>query len=596
MKPRDLNTPWAELLIDRLVAAGVTHGVVSPGARSTPLTLAAARHPGLRLELSIDERAAAFFALGQVRLTGRPSLLICTSGSAPGHYLPALIEASQSGLPLLVLTADRPPELHHRAAPQTVDQVKLFGEFVRRYFELGLPDDDPRALAGLASTAALAVTTSLAPQAGPVHLNAWFRKPLEPQLALAPEDEIYRAEVEKVGRRALTRRFPPRREPQPEAVRELVERIRGTQRGLLIAGPGPLGQRALRPLVQRLAQLSGFPLLAEAPSQLRFTGTSAGWSGKVDLFEPLLRAPSWLNEAPPEWILQIGAPPTSTGIERLLEQRPEIERWVLAAHGWNDPYNQAEAVVAGALPLTVAALIEELEKTASGGGPTDWSNRWTAAESIVRQVLAERPRKTGALPESVEILPALLHGVPGGTLVLLSNSLPVREIDLFAAGDINDLDILAQKGANGIEGMIAGAAGTASVAERPVLLLLGDVAAQHDLSSLALCRPGRAPLVIAILNNGGGRIFDLLPLGRTQPPSEPFQRFFRTAPEVAFGTAAAAFGLGHARVESVSDLPSALEQALTAPGGFLVELAVDGEGTRGLHQGFFAEIAQRLVP
>ncbi len=584
MRPADLNSTWAELLIGRLAASGVRSVVVSPGARSAPLVLAAARTPGLTMQVLVDERSAAFFALGQARVTGRPSLLICTSGTAGAHYLPALIEASESGTPLLALTADRPPELHHRGAPQTIDQAKLYGGHVRRSFEVGPPEDDRRALEGTASVAALAVATTLAPNPGPVHLNAWLRRPLEPQATLNDADAALRASVAAIAERPLVRRFPPYRAPSPAALAELVDVCRRTPQGLIVCGPGPLGQSALAAPVSRLSRATGYPILAEATSQLRFRGGAPTEGFHCDFFDPLLRSAAWLARRRPALVLQVGRPPTSKGFELLLAGHPDIQRWVLAAHGWNDPYNQATGIIAADLTLSLESLSRLLGDAPLRAERAEWAQFWAAADraagAAVDELLADPALDAG----EARVVRRVVEAAPADSLLFPGNSLPVREVDLFCPGSSARRRVLHQKGANGVDGLVSGAAGAASVsvAGAAVTLLMGDVACLHDLGGLAAAADLAADLRIVVINNGGGRLFELQALAALPDLRALFDKCFLTPPRLDIGAAAQAFGISFARVTRPDELLPLLAEA--APRPRIIEAVVAGETTGAVHR------------
>jgi 2-succinyl-5-enolpyruvyl-6-hydroxy-3-cyclohexene-1-carboxylate synthase len=537
------------------------------------LVLAAARERRLTVHPIVDERSAAFFALGQARVTGSPSLLLCTSGTAAAHYLPAVVEASQARVPLLVFSSDRPPELHHRAAPQTIDQVKLFGGHVRRYFELGAPDDHPRALAGLGATAALAVQTSLAPNAGPVHLNAWFRKPLEPVAfaRLNEEDARLRAAVEAERARPLARAFAPMRVASPRALQELAALCRERPRGVIVCGSGPLANAAARPALKRLAEVSGFPVLAEATSQLRDAGAPC-----VELFDPLLRCAAFFDRFMPQLVLQVGEPPTSKGFELLIDARPDLPRWTLVEQGWNDPFNSAHGHIEGELAETLRFLADALAKapSAAPGWAEAWGAAGKAAKAALERLVAERPNAEAAFVR------ALGGALPAGSLLMVGNGLPVREVDLFSCGGARGIGVLCQRGANGIDGLVSGAAGAASVAGRPVTLLCGDVSLVHDLGGLSACSGLRGALNLVVVGNGGGRMFELLPIASDPELRLEFERYFLTPCDVRLEPLAAAHGLAYLRVET----PEALAGALGQEGVRLIEVEVGDRDTRGVHR------------
>ena len=335
----NLHIAWARLFVGAAAAAGVADVVLSPGSRSTPLAIAAADEPRVRLHVIVDERSAAFFALGQARVTGRPSMLVCTSGTAGAHYYPAIIEASLSFVPLLAVTADRPWELQDAAAPQTIDQQKLFGGFVRHAAELGLPDPSPAAMRAVPRVAAQSVARALGPTPGPVHVNARFRKPLEPVETKSSEP------WEALAASLLKRGGPAVRVSQaaidPEMAREIAERVACAERGLLVCGPAPIAQAEGRDAILELARRSGLPLLAEATSQIRFGGDRTGVAqiSAIDAVRYSLG-----HGLAPDLIVEIGAPPTSAAYAELVA-RGGAHRVVVAPHGWNDPHGDASALV-----------------------------------------------------------------------------------------------------------------------------------------------------------------------------------------------------------------------------------------------------------
>jgi 2-succinyl-5-enolpyruvyl-6-hydroxy-3-cyclohexene-1-carboxylate synthase len=576
----DLNFLWASRLVDGLACAGVSRAVISPGSRSTPLALAAALHPGLTCNVIVDERSAAFFALGQARATCRPSALICTSGTAGAHYLPAVIEASAANLPLIAVTADRPPELHERGALQTIEQGRLYGAHVRSFLELGPPADDERALAGVRAAAAVAVARSLDPRAGPVHINAPFRAPLEP--AAAP------SAAGPTG--AAPRFFQARRAPTADAVRALAQACASARRGVIVAGPGRLGQAAARPAALALARRLGFPLLAEAASQLRFAGNERE---VVGLFEMLV--PAVAGEAfRPDLVLQIGAMPTSVAWGRWLENDGAPERWVLAPHGWNDPANRAAGVIAAEVDLTLQALLPVL----GDGVPADpgWAPWWRRAEEVVRAVLTEAEAlesAAGHLSETAAVR-AVLRAAPEGSLLAVANSLAIREVDLACPADIARVGVLAQRGASGIDGTISAAAGASSVARSPVTAVLGDLAFLHDVGGLAACRHAGGPLVVVVLNNAGGRIFDLLPVADGRIDQTVVEELFAAGQKADLAALAAAYGVGVGQAADVRGLESAVAQAHAAGGTWVVEAQISGAPVRQRRLDLRAAVQARL--
>jgi 2-succinyl-5-enolpyruvyl-6-hydroxy-3-cyclohexene-1-carboxylate synthase len=590
----NLHLAWARLFLRAAAAAGVTDVVLSPGSRSTPLTIAAATTRELRAHVIVDERSAAFFALGQARVTGRPSLLICTSGTAGAHWLPALIEASQSFIPIIAVTADRPWELQDCAAPQTIDQLKLFGDNIRHFAELGLPDPSPGALRAVPRIAAQAVARALGPVPGPVHVNARFRKPLEPVEVDGPE--AWQPLVDALLARAPTRVVAPTLHADEGEIVAAATIAARAERGLIVCGPAPLASAAGRDAILDLARATGFPLLAEGPSQLRFGGDRRGVV-TLSAFDAILRGLPTRKASAPEVVIEIGAPPTSAGYARLLAEHPSLTRFVIAPHGWNDPAGTATALLV-ADPAEAAARISAQVRFATGSLAkpiSAWAERLATADRCAVE-LTSRAITGEALSEG-SIVHALVASCPEGAILAIGNSTPVRDLDAYCPASDRDLRVVHQRGASGIDGLVSGAAGARSVSSAPVALLLGDLSLLHDLTGLALLRRLDAPFVAVVVQNGGGRIFDHLPIAESWDPG-PFERYFATPEPVRFDHAATAFGVTYARATTRAELATALTTAWSAPGSTLIEaVAPPREGARkiaALWTEVRAELADRF--
>ena len=509
MTEANLLTEWSRLLMVSLADAGVTEVVLSPGSRSTPFMVAAEREPRLRCHDSIDERAAAFFALGLARVTGRPAALLCTSGTAAAHYYPAVIEASLADVPLVVVTADRPLELQDCGAAQTIDQVKLYGDYVRRFYELGTPDAAPSALAGVRRLVAQAVHFACAPVGGPVHLNARARKPLEPVEAGTDEERALAAHVDRLLQQPLVVAHAPASHPDLDAVALVAERCRATDRGLIVAGPGPLANAGESSAVAELSRRTGFPVLAEATSQLRLAARHD--IARCDGFDAALRSARFRRSARPDIVVQVGGTPVSTGWERYAAEHQGVTRVVVSPQAWHDPDGTATDLLLGDLGRSLDALVAALDADTA---PTEWSGLWVEVDRMVwAAVDAELASGDDELSEGGAVR-TVVERVPAGSLLMVGNSLPIREVDTFCPSGTADVGVLSQRGANGIDGLVAGAAGSAAGAadDRPVTLLLGDISLLHDLGGLALGRGLDVPLVVVVLQNYGGRIFEQLPL------------------------------------------------------------------------------------
>ncbi len=559
---------WARLLVSSLVEAGVRHAVISPGARSTPLVLAATSTPGLRCHRAIDERSAAFFALGQARATLVPSLLICTSGTAAANYYPAVIEARESDVPLLVVSADRPSELQYRGAPQTIDQLRLFGPYAK-FFAVGEPDSSADAQLALRSLAHQAVASASAPGSIPVHINFAARKPLEagfedPLPALPP------APPARFARPVLS--------PAPELVRHLVARLSTARMPLVMATARPAasahGSDELTELVQELVQRSGALLCAEGVSQFRFARSPALQAASLDAFEWLLDEPALDTTVAPDFILQLGASPMSSGLQRLLA-RSQGSTLAVTGRRPPDAFHKSALAVEADEAQTVAALCAELPQAAArpaSAALLDLNRAaWRHVEAAVESDFTE-----------AAVVREVVDRVPAGSWLSVGNSLVPRHLDRYCPAAPRGILIASQRGVSGIEGALASALGLASAQPHPVTLLVGDIAALHDIGSLWLAASERTgapapsqPIVAVIVNNAGGRIFEHLPVS---DPAETAREFWTTPHAVDFEALARGYGVAFHRARDAGSLHQALSAAYASAGLSWLEVVVPPGG------------------
>ena len=501
------------MLARQLAAAGVRHVVVCPGSRSTPLLLAVASEPALRPLLHLDERAAGYFALGIARQSGRPVAVVCTSGTAAANLLPAAVEASLSRVPLLLLTADRPPELRDIGASQSVDQLRLFGAHARWSAELpcapAAGEAPPELLAHARQLGARAVAEAAGPPAGAVHLNLPFREPL-----VAADGEAERASASAA--QALTLLPPARRAslpPEPAALAALAAETAG-RRGLILCGPESAGFPA--PAIARLGAALGWPVLADPLSGLR-TGPHAA-NGVIASYDAILREPAATGPLAPEVVIRFGAQPTSKALATWLARLHEagaLREWLVDEAGaWRDP--GASAAMLRASP---GALAEALADAVAGSPPpaAGWLAGWREADAIAGEALAASLAEIDARGEPFEgaAARALALALPEGGTLVCGNSMPVRDIDGFLPALARPLRVVGTRGAAGIDGVASTAAGAALVAAEQgapaVGLLVGDLSFLHDLTGLWAVRRHELSLTVVLLNNDGGGIFHFLP-------------------------------------------------------------------------------------
>jgi 2-succinyl-5-enolpyruvyl-6-hydroxy-3-cyclohexene-1-carboxylate synthase len=575
MTAKDPQSLAASSLMASLAASGVRHVVCSPGSRSTPLVLAAADCPGIELLSVLDERSAGFVALGLCRATGAPTALLCSSGSAGAHYLPAIIEASESALPLIILTADRPPELQNTGSWQTIRQSHMFGSHVRWFEDTGVCDR-PELAARSAQVGARAAQRSRARPAGPVHLNLPFREPLWTGDGSA-ERPRPAARVLDEGASAPT-----------DALVERVARLLGkAERGLFVCGPlPPRSTRALATSVSTLARQLGWPVIAEPASGLRFGNHDR--SQLVTHADLLLRSPAFADALEPDLIVRIGQSPCSKPTLTWLATRESAESLLIDPDGlWRDPSQSARTLIAEDPDLLLRAITARLE-----GETRDpaWLDAWMSAEATARALL-EKPLTDPEILWEGAIAAELSRSLPQSAALHIANSMPIRDFDAFGGARAEALDCYVSRGVNGIDGTIATAVGEAlgSGAER-FWLVTGELAFLHDLGSLRLLRQLAIPVTMVVIDNGGGGIFEHLPIARHPRHFEPL---FLTPQGEDIGALAKAHGLRSLRVERLEELRAALR----APSGsepLIIEARIDREANLEEHRAVWRAISDQL--
>lgn len=578
----DLAQRWARLFVRALVENGVRRFVVSPGSRSTPLALAVAAHADAGTTVVIDERSAGFVALGMARATGEPAAVICTSGTAALHLHPAIVEASAAGHPLLAITADRPWEAQGCGSPQTIDQTRLFGAHVRGFFAAGVPETEPAALRAMARIAAQAAALARGPEPGAVHVNVPFRKPLEPSPRDVPGP--WNAAVA-----ALPRAHAARLMPGDDALASVAQRMSIARRGVIIAGPraGAPATRRERDAIARLAERTGFTLLAETTSGLR--GASA-----IGAFDAFLRVPSVAAALRPDFVLQLGMAAVSPAIGPWLagSRAPVVAAGV---GGWVDP----DGLVTEVLPGGLAEIAEALADRVSAKPDDAWRARWRDVERRAWAAVEAHLAGDPATLREGDVARAVFEALPASGWILAGNSRPVRDLDSWVPPRDGAWTVLHQRGVSGIDGLVAGAAGASLARREPGALLLGDVSLAHDIGSLAVAREVRTPLAIVAIDNGGGRIFDELPLGAREDLAAERERLFTTAPRIDWSAAARAFGIAFRSVRDRTALRASLTDALAAPGATLIVAEIPDAGLppprRGLHAAVRAALGTEVL-
>jgi len=544
------NTAWARSFADELARVGVREIVLAPGSRSTPLVLAFARDGRFRTRVHLDERSAAFFALGVGRATGVPAAVVTTSGTAAANLLPAVVEASQSEVPLLLLTADRPHRLRDADANQAIDQVRLFGSYPRAFYEVAPPRLEDEDLRHLRTLACRAVSDATVPGAGPVHLNFPFDKPLEP--TEVPADFAHAHPLAADGRpdaRPYVEVRAPRAVPGEDELGVLVRAL-ATGEGVIVAGPSSEPER-LGPAARSLAAATGFPLLADALSGARFGPT--GGAHVVAGFDLFLREPTAAERLAPSVIVRVGASPTSQAVLDWMARHGSATQVVIDDGArWKDHLSTVETYVRADVTATLDALADRAERSASAG----WVDAWRCVETATLQAI----EGSGGEAHEGDVWPAVLAAAPSDGTVFVSSSMPVRELDAFGHPREAPLFVSGNRGASGIDGVVSTAFGVASQRPGPAVCVIGDIAFFHDQNGLLWHREEGADVVFVLVDNDGGGIFHMLPVAAHEPHFTPL---VATPHGLDLRHAAALHGLELTDV-GITDLEGALSGALEA--------------------------------
>lgn len=566
--PANINAVWASLLMKTMVRSDCRRIVLSPGSRNSPLTVAAARTPELTRTIHFDERAAAFYALGLARALDKPVALACTSGSAVANYLPAVVEAAMDGVPLLLLTADRPPELHACGANQTIPQAGLFGRFVRHELHLSCPDRSIPVEA-VARQLDTALSHLAGPSRGPVHVNCPFREPLAPD----HDGQDYSAHARDIESHVA---LAPR--PQPESVfipSDLRVLFASARRGVIVAGK--LEYASERQAVLQLAANCGWPILPDIQSGLRIGGQHRNVISHID---QILLSKAIGAQLVPDFILHVGGRILSRRLLEWLDAKPKMTTYLRLSSSSLpfDPNHQATLT----LLADPAIACEQLSDGETATDPS-WLTRWRALDCRVADTIDHHPAAAGTAATDVNIAVALtrhLTALPDPPTLWAASSLPIRLVDMYAPGTGANVEALANRGASGIDGTIASAAGYAEGSGRPTVLLIGDLAFLHDLTSLYLVRRLNPPMTIVLLNNNGGNIFGLLPIANHV---DVYEKYFLTSHNLTFQSAAAQFGLPYVRCESLGAFEAFLSDGLVRSNSTLVEVVIrPGAGTSAM--------------
>jgi len=561
------NNLWSRIFIDQLAAMGVQHACISPGSRSTPLTYILSKNRKIKSFIHFDERSSAFFSLGLAKVTGKPVLVITTSGTAVAELYPAIIEAYQQRTPLIICTADRPTELIGTGANQTINQHNIFRNHIRWFRDLGLPSISDTGFYHLQKIAIKAYRISSSESRGPVHLNFPFKKPLEPfSHTDSVSKNIFWTKPQRLIRtnsKISTPKFGKSKD-----FKRIVNQLTGSDKGIILVGPIEYDDK----LIIKIKELSGllkYPVFADGISQLRFS-ISKKDNFLISNFNSMFASQKFISEHNPDIILQFGRTPTSTIMEKFLEETDAV-RYIIDTYGdKHDPARTAKLIFAIKPVSFCETLISQLGEENFKRSKSNWLKDFIRAEEISEN-LKSKIIDRAKFPNEPSIITEILKLIPSGSNLVIGNSLPVRDLDNFAFKSSKKIKIYFNRGASGIDGITSTALGIASI-KKKTFLITGDLSFLHDLNALAAAVKYSIPITILVINNNGGGIFESLPIANRV---KHFDKFFITPHNLDLGEIIKSFGIDHQLITTRKELQRHLKNSLNLNIPSVLEIQTD---------------------
>lgn len=567
-------TRYIASFVDELAQSGIQHAVIAPGSRSTPLALTFTEHEKIREWILVDERSAAFFALGLAKSTGKPVALVCTSGTAAANFFPAIVEAYYSRVPLIVLTADRPHELRDVDAPQAIDQVKMYGAYAKWFHEMALPESSPAMIRYARSKAARSVHEAIT-QAGPVHLNFPLREPLVPDFSL---DGLF---SERSEPSSFYKTQHGKHMLMDEQLDSLRADFRQGKKGLLLVGPA--ADPEIAEAVAGLAASWNMPVLADPLSQLR--SRTLEQSTIIETYDAILRQEEVRNQLKPDFIIRFGAMPVSKMYRFYSEAHQEVPQYIVTG----DPhYREPSAIQMRFIHCDPVQFCQAFGTFAPDmQGSREWLQLWQRMNETARRILRT---DTGEMTEGTTVM-RLMEQIPSNSVLFSGNSMAIRDLDSFMFNTDKNVRVLCNRGANGIDGVVSTAAGAAAAGERTTLLI-GDLSFYHDMNGLLAAKQHKLPLTIILVNNSGGGIFSFLPQSKE---GRHFEALFGTPLHVDFKHAAALYEAPYTLAASESELESALQESYGRQGLSIIEVQTDRAENEQWHREKWALVNEAIL-
>ena len=577
------NTIWSKIFIDQLAAIGVKYACISPGSRSTPLTYVISQNKKIKSYIHFDERSSAFFALGLAKATRVPVLIITTSGTAVAELFPATIEAYYQRVPLIICTADRPPELIGTGANQTINQHNIFRNHIRWFRDLGLPSISETGLHHLQRIAIKAFTISSTEDTGPVHLNFPFRRPLE---HFSYTDEINKRIFQIKPQRILKERLRNSKTSN-NILNKLIPELIKNERGIILVGPMDYNSELIK-RIKKISIILKFPVVAEGLSQLR-SGISEKDKNILSNFNSIVKSDNFIQKHDPDIIIQFGRTPTSSAIENFLENT-SAKRYLINSFGDNfDPARNAAAIFPVS-PLNFCdSLIAHLSDENLSRRSKDWLHDFVKAEEICNKVKTKVIERTKSLHEPTSIN-KIFKFLPSGSNIFIGNSLPVRDLDNFLSSASKRFTIYFNRGASGIDGITSTALGVAS-RNKKTILITGDLSFLHDLNALSIAVKYSLPLTILVINNNGGGIFHSLPIAQKV---KLFDEYFVTPHNLEISALVESFEIDYNLIKNKSSLGILINKAMSKHSTSVLEIRTDAFRSAELRNKYFNQVRMKL--
>ncbi|MCH7770715.1 MAG: 2-succinyl-5-enolpyruvyl-6-hydroxy-3-cyclohexene-1-carboxylic-acid synthase [Bacteroidetes bacterium] len=587
-KPVNRNFIWAQAFVNQLYGLGVRYACISPGSRSTPLTVAFANQKGIKCFVNIDERVSGFFALGLAKATDIPVTIVTTSGTATSELYPAIIEAFQQRVPLIICTADRPLELLNVGANQTINQWNLYRNHIRWFKNVGSPDLSAKKITSLRNTAIKAFEISSNKNKGPVHLNFPFRKPLEPNTFSDEIDADSLMEALKPitfkNKTTETSKLTKKEEKQ---VRNIANYIIEKPNGLIVVGP--MGyDPTFRTKVKLLSKTTRYPIIAEGVSHIRFNNNKSDNFVCVN-YDAFLRSTKFKKNHKPEFVLQFGRTVTSGILEKYLTVSNPLRFLINDFGDIFDPSNKSRPP----LKFSPSAFIENLIQILKDKNLKRMKNYWikdfetvdTLAEGIKTKLL-----KNSGIRIEPGIIQDVISIIPSNTKIMVGNSLPIRDFDGFIGKTTKNFEVYFNRGASGIDGVTSTALGIASI-KKPTVLITGDLSFIHDLNALLPAKRYSIQLIVILINNNGGGIFEMLPISSNK---KWFKEYFKTPHNLNISSIVKSFGLEHHIIKSKKDLQNKLNNSLKNKSFAVLEIKTDSDSSKKLRKNYWANAIKQI--